>query len=94
MAPVLVGPSRGRGRDLAAALRPGLVEEKLANIAEPASGDLELAVIYPGVHLKVRAGGSPQPFFLSSLGGYFKRRLIKLDGDAAAIQNSCYLASV
>jgi len=46
---------------LAAALRPGLVEEKLANIAEPASGDLELAVIYPGVHLKVRAGVIPQP---------------------------------
>ena len=59
MAPVLVGP--GRGRDSAAALRPGLVEEKLANIAEPASGDLELAVIYPGVHLKVRAGVIPQP---------------------------------
>jgi len=74
MAPVLVGPGRGRGRDPAAALRPGPVEEKLANIAEPAPGDLELAVIYSRVHVKVRAGGSPQPFSLSMvpppLGGH------------------------
>ena len=72
MAPVLVGPGRGRGP--AAALRPGPVEETLVNIAEPAPGDLELDVIYSRVHVKVRAGGSPQPFSLSMvpppLGGH------------------------
>ena len=40
MTPIYCGPSRGRGG------------EKKANITEPASGGLELAVIYPMAHVK------------------------------------------
>ena len=40
MTPIYCGPGRGRGR------------EKKANITEPASGGLELAVIYPMAHVK------------------------------------------
>jgi len=61
MAPVLVGPGRATSHPPASLHRPGPVQEKLANITKPPAQALELAVIYSGVHVKVRAGGSPQP---------------------------------
>ena len=67
MTPIYCGPGRGRGG------------EKKANITEPASGGLELAVIYPMAHVKVRAGGSPQPspFLVSCISGVEFDRLLK-----------------
>jgi len=75
LVPILVGPGRGR----AAAHRPGPIQEKLANSTEPAPGGLELAVIYPMAHVKVRAGGSPQPspFLVSCISGVEFYRLLK-----------------